>query len=89
MRLLASYPADGDGVSCAADADDTCGVPVNATLTLRFDRFLNPATVNRQAIRVFTGNPDDSPTIPFDVNYDPLERVVRSESAQDDRGTHA
>jgi hypothetical protein len=76
VRLLAIYPRDGDGVECAADADVSCGVPVNATLTLRFDRFLNPASVNRQAIRVFTGDPADSGAIPFDVNYDPLERVV-------------
>ncbi|HKY39597.1 MAG TPA: Ig-like domain-containing protein [Polyangiaceae bacterium] len=76
VRLLAIYPENGEGTECAPHADDACGVPVNATLTLRFDRFLNPASVNRQAIRVFTGNPADSPTIPFDVNYDPLERVV-------------
>jgi hypothetical protein len=37
---------------------------------------LNPASVNRQAIRVFTGDPEQSPSIPFDVHYDPLERVV-------------
>jgi hypothetical protein len=76
VRLLAIYPENGEGVECAADADASCGVPVNATLTLRFDRFLNPASVNRQAIRVFTGDPADSGAIPFDVNYDPLERVV-------------
>jgi hypothetical protein len=74
--LLACYPRDGEGAECGADAEDSCGVPVNATLTLRFDRFLNPASVNRQAIRVFTGDPNLSPVIPFDVHYDPVERVV-------------
>jgi hypothetical protein len=76
VRLLGIYPGDGEGQACGVDGDDECGVPIDATLTLRFDRFLNPATVNRQAIRVFTGDPANSPNIPFDVAYDPVERVV-------------
>lgn len=77
VRLVGIYPADGQGVECVESAADDCGVPTNATLTLRFDRFLNPATVNRQAIQVFTGDPARSPAIPFDVVYDPVERVAR------------
>jgi hypothetical protein len=76
VRLLAIYPADGDGQSCAPNDAPECGVPINASLTLRFDRFLDPASVNRQAIRVFTGDPAHSAAIPFDVHYDPIERVV-------------
>lgn len=70
------YPGDGEGVECDAASPDDCGVPVNASLTLRFDRFLDPGTVNRQAIRVTTGDPALSPTIPYSVVYDPIERVV-------------
>lgn len=51
-------------------------MPTNGTIALRFDRFLNPATVNRQALRVYTGDPDFSPGILFDVEYDPVERVA-------------
>jgi hypothetical protein len=58
-------------------ASPECTVPTNVTLTLRFDRFLNPATVTRQAIRMYTGDPDVSPGVPpFEVSYDPIERVV-------------
>ena len=77
MRLLDLYPQDGEGVPCGVAGPDDCGVATNATLTLRFDRFLNPASVNRQAIRVFTGDPGESPAVPFDVAYDPVERVVQ------------
>jgi hypothetical protein len=75
--LVASYPADGEGVGCDEIAQPDCGVPTNATITLRFDRYLDPATVNRQAIRVFTGGPGSGVGLPpFDVRYDPVERVV-------------
>jgi hypothetical protein len=70
---LAIYPKDGCGVGDSSD----CTVPTNVTLTFRFDRFLNPATVNRQAIRLYTGAPEvavGGP--PFEVSYDPIERVV-------------
>ena len=49
----------------------------NATLSLRFDRFLSPGSANRQALRVYTGDPSTSGSIPFDVSYDPVERVVQ------------
>jgi len=73
VHLIGIYPGDG----CGVGSDPDCTVPTNVTLTLRFDRFLNPATVNRQAIRLFTGDPKVSPGVPpFEVSYDPIERVV-------------
>ena len=72
-RLIGIYPKDG----CGVGDDPDCTVPTNATLTFRFDRFLNPATVSRQAIRVYIGDPSVSPgSPPFEVAYDPIERVV-------------
>ncbi len=76
MRLLAIYPQDGLGTECEPD-DVDCGVPTNATISLRFDRFLNPLTANRQAIRVYSGDPASSGAIPYQVTYDPVERVVQ------------
>jgi hypothetical protein len=73
VHVIAAFPADG----CGVGPDPDCSaVPTNATLTFRFDRFLNPGTVNRQAIHVYTGDPDTSPGYPFEVAYDPVERVV-------------
>jgi hypothetical protein len=73
VHLLGIYPKDGCGVGDSPD----CTVPTNVTLTLRFDRFLNPATVNRQAIRLYTGAPKVAiGAPPFEVSYDPIERVV-------------
>lgn len=57
-------------------------MPTNGTLAFRFDRFLNPATVNRQAIRVYTGDPRFSPGLLFNVVYDPVERVVEFRLAE-------
>jgi len=73
VHLLAMYPPDG----CGVGPDPDCApVPINATIKLRFDRFLNTATTNRQAIQVYTGDPKFSPGITFQVDYDPVERVV-------------
>jgi hypothetical protein len=72
LHLVAMYPADG----CGAGPDPTCTAPTNVTIALRFDRFLNPSTVNRQAIRVYTGDPDKVGQVSFEVEYDPVERVV-------------
>lgn len=55
LRLLASYPAAGDGYDCPS-GDVTCGVPLNAVIELRFDRFLLPRTAVRQSIRVYSGS---------------------------------
>lgn len=73
VRVLAMYPPD----TCGVGSDPDCApVPTNASIKLRFDRFLNPATVNRQAIQVYTGDPQFSPGVTFQVVYDPVERVV-------------
>ena len=73
LHLVGIYPNDGCGVGDSPD----CTVPTNVTLTFRFDRFLNPATVNRQAIRLYTGAPEVAiGAPPFEVTYDPIERVA-------------
>jgi hypothetical protein len=64
------FPGDGCGSGLRPD----CVVPTNATIAIRFDRFLDPATVNRQAISVATGGLG-TPFV-LDVDYDPVERVV-------------
>lgn len=72
VRLVDAFPLGGCGIE-----NHDCEVPTNGVLAFRFDRFLDPATVSRQAIRVFTGDPERSPQgILFDVTYDPIERVV-------------
>lgn len=72
VRLLGAYPSDG----CGTGPDPDCVMPPNGSIVLRFDRFLNPATVNRQAIRVYSGDPDAFSGLLFNVAYDPVERVV-------------
>lgn len=73
MHLIGVYPPNGCGVGASVD----CTVPTNVTLAFRFDRFLNPATVSRQAIRLYSGDPSVAPAPPpFEVTYDPIERVV-------------
>lgn len=72
VQLLAAFPRNG----CGIGADPDCTMPPNGRIVLRFDRFLNPATVNRQAIRVFSGDPATSPGLIFNVVYDPVERVA-------------
>jgi hypothetical protein len=72
VQLLGAYPSDG----CGIGADPDCTMPPNGSIVLRFDRFLNPATVNRQAIRVYSGDPASFPGLLFNVVYDPVERVV-------------
>lgn len=73
VHLIGIYPPNGCGVGDSAD----CTVPTNVTLAFRFDRFLNPASVSRQAIRLYSGDPSEGPAPPpFEVAYDPIERVV-------------
>ena len=73
VHLVGIYPKDGCGLGDSPD----CTVPTNVTLAFRFDRFLNPATVNRQALRLYSGDPTFAPAPPpFEVVYDPIERVV-------------
>jgi hypothetical protein len=71
VHVIDAFPSDGCGLG-----KSTCVMPTNGTIALRFDRFLNPATVNRQAIRVYTGDPDILGGPLFGVSYDPVERVV-------------
>jgi hypothetical protein len=70
---VARYPANGTGLDCDP-ALDTCGVPREAPLELRFDRFLDPTTAVRQSIQVFTRYPDVR--VFLEVGYDVVERVV-------------
>lgn len=73
MHVVGIYPEDG----CGIGVDPDCTVPTNVTLAFRFDRFLDPFTASRQAIRLYTGDPATSPgPPPFEVSYDPIERVV-------------
>jgi hypothetical protein len=76
VHLVAANPRDGAGTDCELGVEK-CGVPTNGTLQFRFDRFLDPGTANRQALRVYSGDPDTSGGYPFDVTYDPVERVVQ------------
>jgi hypothetical protein len=67
-------------VDCSL-SDPACGVPIDARLELRFDRFLLPSTAVRQSVRFYSGAPGN--VVPEDrfgpeivPSYDPLERVV-------------
>lgn len=71
VHLLDAFPSDGCGA-----ADDGCTVSLTSSIVLRFDRFLNPHTANRQAIKVYAGDLETSPSIAYDVVYDPIERVL-------------
>ncbi len=71
LKLVASYPTDGDGLDCDAD-DPSCGVPIDTVLQLRFDRFLRPSTAIRQSIRITSG----ATTRFLSPDYDLVERVL-------------
>ena len=70
--MVGVFPRDG----CGLAVDPDCTVPTNVTLTFRFDRFLNPVSVARQSLRVYSGDPRVGVPFTFDVVYDPIERVV-------------
>ena len=85
LRVVATYPAAGQGIECAAGGAPDCGVPINAIIKLRFDRFLRPSTATRQSIRVYSGDRDTSLCQTtggaetgcfFQPSYDMIERVV-------------
>lgn len=81
LHIVATYPADGAGIDCSS-GEPVCGVPVDAPLELRFDRFLLPSTAVRQSIVYYTGRARSSvirdPRLPeLTPTYDPFERVVR------------
>ncbi len=72
--MVAAYPAPGEGVGCVSDP--TCeGVPLNASLELRFDRYLDPSSAVRQSLRLSAGSGGGS--IFLTPSYDVVERVVR------------
>jgi hypothetical protein len=78
LRLVSSYPENGAGFACDR-ADPSCGVPLDASIELRFDRFLLPTTAVRQSIRVYAGNLGLEPGVGDAItpDYDVYERVVR------------
>jgi hypothetical protein len=81
---VAIYPPDGAGEDCGSDPPDSCGVPTNGPIELRFDRYLLPKTASalafgtpnaRQSISLFSGTRGNG--IFLAPAYDVLERVVR------------
>jgi hypothetical protein len=75
LQVVATYPAAGQGLECGLDAPDDCGVPRNAVLQIRLDRYLLPASAVRQAIRFYSGSQDAH--APFtQPEYDLVERVL-------------
>jgi len=74
LHLVASYPSDGEGLDCQPSSAD-CGVPTNAPIELRFDRYLDPSTAVRQAMAVYSGSEDNA--VFLEPEYDVVERVVR------------
>ncbi len=51
-----------------------CGVPRDAVIQIRFDRYLLPETAVRQSLHVFTGDPDLG--VFLQPEYDMVERVL-------------
>jgi hypothetical protein len=73
-RLIAAYPASGEGTRCAATDPDDCGVPTDSTIELRFDRHILPSTAVRQSIVVYSGSAEAF--VFLQPEYDVVERVV-------------
>jgi hypothetical protein len=74
LHAVAVYPADGQGEDCGPRPANDCGVPVDAPIEIRFDRYLLPKTASRQSITIFSGA--EGNTIFLAPSYDVLERVV-------------
>ncbi|MFC1641960.1 Ig-like domain-containing protein [Myxococcota bacterium] len=75
LHLVASSPADGEGLECLPGGSADCGVVRSSPIELRFDRFLLPATAVRQSITFYTGVEDEYVWV--EPHYDLIERVVR------------
>jgi hypothetical protein len=82
MHILATYPADGQGLNAAADAGvacDTptpdCAVPTDVSIELRFDRFLLPGGGLAGGLLLFSGDPKAN-AVSLSPHYDLIERVV-------------
>lgn len=73
LHVIAAEPGPAEGLACDA-SDGTCGVPVDAVLRLRFDRFLHPSTAVRQSVNVYSGSPDHG--LFLEPRYDIVERVL-------------
>jgi hypothetical protein len=86
LHAIAISPGQNAGLECLLDAggadggiDPECGVAPNAVIQIRFDRFLLPASVTRQAIRLYQRRDADDVLLgsPFlEPDYDVFERVV-------------
>lgn len=76
LVALSTYPRDAEGTDCAPQSEGGCGVPVDAVIEIRFDRFLAPDTAVRQSIRLFTGT-DRNQRFDLAPEYDLVERVLR------------
>lgn len=72
--MLATYPVNGAGTECRPTDPDDCGVPVDAPIEVRFDRFILPKTAVRQSLMVYSGRPDQA--LLLEPVYDVVERVV-------------
>jgi hypothetical protein len=72
--IVATFPEDGAGFECTSESPEDCGVPRNAPVEIRFDRFLLPSTATRQSLRVLTRVPDLA--VFLEARYDVVERVV-------------
>jgi hypothetical protein len=84
LHAIAIYPPVNAGLDCTPAAPDAsaadgggadCGVPLNTTIEIRFDRHILPSTAIRQSIRVYAGAPQNS--VFFEPEYDVIERVVK------------
>lgn len=69
------YPTPEQGVDCTPTSPDDCGVPRDAPILLRFNRYLRPATAVRQSIRVYSGSEEVGAGF-LQPEYDVVERVL-------------
>jgi hypothetical protein len=81
LHIVGIYPADGFGDDCTPDSPPECGVALNTSIVLRFDRYLDPSTANRQALSLSTGALSPKQLLP---KYDPIERVLEYRVRSDD-----
>ncbi len=72
---MAVSPTPEQGVECNSASPDDCGLPRNAPILVRFDRYLLPSTAVRQSIRVFSGS-EEVTTGLLAPEYDLVERTL-------------
>ena len=79
LRVVSTYPENGAGFDCPL-TDLECGIPIDTSFEIRFDRYLLPSTAVRQSFTLYSG--EDSNLAPGGDNpaltprYDVIERVV-------------